>query len=237
MIRPWLLLAFLTLGACKPEAPVQSAEPITQRETMVEQQLSQRKIHDPRVLDAMRQVPRHEFLPASVRDHAYEDRALPIGYGQTISQPYIVAFMTEQLALQPKNRVLEIGTGSGYQAAVLAKLAAEVFTIEIVAPLAQQAEADLARLGYRNVQVRAGDGYIGWPEAAPFDAIIVTCAPDHIPQPLIEQLKDGGRMAIPVGAFGHQQLYLLEKHADKMERRAVLPVAFVPMKGEAEKKR
>ena len=177
----------------------------------------------------MSSVPRHEFVPENYRTHAYEDHPLPIGYGQTISQPYIVAFMTEQLRSQPTDRVLEIGTGSGYQAAVLSKLVAEVYTIEIVKPLAQRAETDLRRLNYSNVKVKAGDGYKGWPEHAPFDAIIVTAAPDHVPQPLIDQLKEGGRMIILVGGREMQQLYLLEKHAGKLTRRAVLPVNFVPL--------
>ncbi len=233
MLREWLLVVLFGVPACKPVASLQAGDPTMERQMMVETQITTREIRDPRVLAAMRAVPRHEFVPAEMRAHAYADTPLPIGHGQTISQPYIVAFMTEQLALQPTQRVLEIGTGSGYQAAVLAKLVAEVFTIEIVEPLAQRAAADLARLGFKNVQVRAGDGYQGWPEAAPFDAIIVTCAPDHVPEPLVRQLKEGGRMVIPVGEFGAQQLYVLEKRGGKIERRAVLPVRFVPMTGKA----
>jgi protein-L-isoaspartate(D-aspartate) O-methyltransferase len=160
---------------------------------------------------------------------------LPIGYDQTISQPYIVAFMTGQLDPQPMDRVLEIGTGSGYQAAVLAQLVAEVYTIEIVEALAQRAEADLKRLGYTNIHVRAGDGCQGWPEAAPFDAIIVTCAPEKVPPPLVEQLKDGGRMIIPVGPMGDQELVLLRKRGEQLEQRAVLSVRFVPMTGGAQR--
>jgi protein-L-isoaspartate(D-aspartate) O-methyltransferase len=160
---------------------------------------------------------------------------LPIGFDQTISQPYIVAFMTEQLDPQPADRVLEIGTGSGYQAAVLAELAGEVYTIEIVDVLAQRAGADLKRLGYTNIQVRAGDGYRGWPEAAPFDVIIVTCAPEKVPPPLVEQLKDGGRMIIPVGPMGDQELVLLRKQGEQLEKHAVLPVRFVPMTGGAQR--
>jgi protein-L-isoaspartate(D-aspartate) O-methyltransferase len=170
-------------------------------------------------------------VPTDVRGLAYADHPLPIGQGQTISQPYIVAFMTEKLDAKPTDRVLEIGTGSGYQAAVLAELVAYVYTIEIVDPLARRAAADLKRLGYTNVTVRAGDGYQGWPEAAPFDAVIVTCAPDHVPQPLVDQLKQGGRMIIPVGPANDQSLYLLEKKGTKVERRAILPVRFVPMTG------
>lgn len=229
MLRVWLLLICFSFLACKPGRPLHAADSAVERQAMVETQIAAREIHDARVIAAMQAVPRHEFVPAKLRAFAYEDGPLPIGYEQTISQPYIVAFMTEQLALQPSHRVLEVGTGSGYQAAVVSKLAAEVFTIEIVEPLARRAAADLARLGFKNVQVRAGDGYQGWPEAAPFDAIIVTCAPDHVPEPLVRQLKDGGRMVIPVGESGRQQLYVLEKHGGKIEQRAVLPVKFVPM--------
>jgi protein-L-isoaspartate(D-aspartate) O-methyltransferase len=187
------------------------------------------------VLEVMGQVPRHEFVPAELRPHAYEDRPLPIGYGQTISQPYIVAFMTEQLDPRPTDRVLEIGTGSGYQAAVLSGLVAEVYTIEIVEPLAERAAADLRRLCCTNVQVRAGDGYRGWPEKQPFDAVIVTCAPESVPAPLVEQLADTGRMIIPVGPAWDQQLILLRKENGRLEQAAVLPVRFVPMTGAAER--
>lgn len=234
MLRVWLLVVCFSLPACKPGTPLRAEDAEAERQSMVGTQIAAREVRDARVLAAMRAVPRHEFVPAELRAQAYEDRPLPIGHEQTISQPYIVAFMTEQLALQPAHRVLEIGTGSGYQAAVLAKLVAEVFTIEIVEPLAQRAAADLTRLGFKNVQVRAGDGYQGWPEAAPFDAIIVTCAPDHVPEPLVRQLKDGGRMVIPVGEFGAQEIYVLEKRGGQIERRAVLPVRFVPMTGKAQ---
>jgi protein-L-isoaspartate(D-aspartate) O-methyltransferase len=191
-----------------------------------------RNITNASVIAAMSKVPRHELVPASVRPLAYRDRAMPIGHAQTISQPFIVAFMTEQLDPKPEDRVLEIGTGSGYQAAVLAELVAEVYTIEIVEPLGPRAKEDLARLGYENVHVKIGDGYEGWPEHAPFDSIIVTCAPEHVPQPLVEQLKEGGRMIIPVGAGMDQRLYLLKKEDGKVEQEAVLPVVFVPMTGE-----
>jgi protein-L-isoaspartate(D-aspartate) O-methyltransferase len=197
---------------------------------MVREQIVARGIEDPRVLEAMGRVPRHEFVPTAQRGEAYEDWPLPIGYGQTISQPYIVAFMTAALEPEPGDRVLEIGTGSGYQAAVLSCLVAEVYTVEIVDPLARRAEADLKRLGYTNVKVRAGDGHQGWPEAAPFDAIIVTCAPEQVPQALVDQLRVGGRMIIPVGSqWGAQELYLLRKKPTGMERQGVLPVRFVPM--------
>jgi len=224
----------LVLSACDT-GPAKDIDFAAERKLMVEEQLaaSGRGIQDKRVLEAMAAVPRHEFVPEPWRKSAYEDRPLPIGHGQTISQPYVVAFMTEKLAPKSTDRVLEIGTGSGYQAAVLAKLVAEVDTIEIVEPLARQAEADLQRLGFKNVRVRAGDGYKGWPERAPFDAIIVTCAPDHIPEPLVAQLKEGGRMIIPVGPNGDQQLYLLKKRDGKVERDSVLPVRFVPMTGTA----
>ena len=207
------------------------------RQRMVAEQLTGpgRDITNARVLTAMGKVPRHEFVPERLRAQAYQDRPLPIGHGQTISQPYIVAFMTEQLEPRPADRVLEIGTGSGYQAAVLAELVSQVYTIEIIEDLAKRAATDLQRLGYTNVQVRAGDGYKGWPEAAPFDAIIVTCAPEKVPQPLIDQLKDGGRMIIPVGPGWDQELVLLRKHGNRLEQRAVLPVRFVPMTGQSQK--
>jgi protein-L-isoaspartate(D-aspartate) O-methyltransferase len=225
-------------GCGSAEMARDPADPWTARRlAMVEEQLAApgRDIRDPRVLAVMREVPRHEFVPEPQRPFAYTDSALPIGHQQTISQPFIVAFMTEQLAPEPDDRVLEIGTGSGYQAAVLARLVREVFTLEIVGPLGRRAAADLARLGFTNVRVRVGDGYQGWPEAAPFDAVIVTCAPEAVPAPLVEQLKEGGRMMIPVGPEGGpQQLYLLEKHGGRLERTAVLPVAFVPMTGAAQ---
>src|SRR3989442_10754304 len=184
----------------------------------------------------MAKVPREEFVPADARVDAYEDGPLPIGYDQTISQPYIVAFMTDQLRPKRSDRVLEIGSGSGYQAAISADLVADVYTIEIIEPLAKNAEATLQRLGYKNVHVKVGDGYSGWPEYAPFDAIIVTCAPDKVPQPLTDQLKEGGRMIIPVGDRFAQELYLLEKKNGQLKESAVLPVRFVPMAGEAVEK-
>jgi protein-L-isoaspartate(D-aspartate) O-methyltransferase len=185
---------------------------------------------DPEVLQAMRVVPRHEFVPEDVRPFAYENHPLPIGNGQTISQPFIVAVMTDLLDPEPDDKVLEIGTGSGYQAAVLASLVGEVFTIEIVPELGERARATLERLGFTNVQTRIGDGYRGWPEEAPFDAIIVTAAADQIPPPLLEQLKAGGRMIIPVGGnSAAEQLTLIEKRADgSIASRQVMPVRFVP---------
>jgi len=185
---------------------------------------------DPEVLEAMRTVPRHEFVPQDVRSHAYEDRPLPIGYGQTISQPFIVALMTDLLDVAAGDRVLEIGTGSGYQAAVLSPLASEVYSIEIVPELGERAAAALNRLGYENVETKIADGYYGWPDKAPFDAIVVTAAASHIPPPLIKQLKDGGRMIIPIGGpFAAQQLMLVDKQPDgSITTRQVLAVRFVP---------
>lgn len=208
------------------------------RQRMVREQLaaSGRDVTNRRVLEVLGRVPRHEFVPEKLRADAYEDHPLPIGHGQTISQPFIVAYMTQQLDPAPTDRVLEIGTGSGYQAAVLAALVKEVYSIEIVEPLARRAEADLKRLGYTNIFVRAGDGYKGWPEAAPFDSIIVTCAPDKVPQPLIDQLKEGGRMIIPVGPLFEQQLVVLRKKAGRVSRESVMAVRFVPMTGKAEEK-
>ncbi len=192
-------------------------------------------ISDEKVVSAIRKVPRHEFIAEKYRHEAYDDHPLPIGMGQTISQPYIVAYMTEALKLKGNEKVLEIGTGSGYQAAVLAEIADKVYTIEILEPLARNAEKMLKRLGYENIFVLAGDGYRGWPEHAPFDAIIVTAAPDHVPQPLVEQLKVGGRMIIPVGDW-FQSLIIITKDEKGVTQREDLPVRFVPMTGEAQKK-
>jgi protein-L-isoaspartate(D-aspartate) O-methyltransferase len=200
------------------------------REEMVAAQIAAREVRDPLVLAAMKKVPRHLFVPQEAAAQAYEDHPLPIGHGQTISQPYIVAFMTEALSLRGGERVLEIGTGSGYQAAVLAEIAESVHTIEIVAPLAEESAGRLKRLGYPNVRVRAGDGYQGWPEAAPFDAIIVTAAAPRIPEPLKQQLKDGGRLIVPVGDES-QELVLVTRRGDRFDERRVLPVRFVPMTG------
>jgi protein-L-isoaspartate(D-aspartate) O-methyltransferase len=200
------------------------------RMQMVDEQIAARDIKSPRVLAAMRRVPRHEFVPATLRGSAYADSPLPIGHDQTISQPYIVAYMTEALELEATHKVLEIGTGSGYQAAVLGELVKDVYTIEIVAPLADRARQTLAKLGYKNVHVRTGNGYLGWPEQAPFDRVMVTAAPDAVPAPLIEQLKVGGLMAIPVGV-GVQELRILRRTASGLETLRTLPVRFVPMTG------
>ncbi len=201
---------------------------------MVEQQLRGRDITDERVLDAMLRVPREQFVPAQMQPFAHEDRPLPIGYRQTISQPYIVAFMTQALGLGPDARVLEVGTGSGYQTAVLAELVDTVYSIEIVAELAARSRDTLARLGYDNVELREGDGYAGWPDAAPFDAVMVTAAPNHVPQPLIDQLAVGGRMIIPVGD-DRQMLTVLTRTEEGVPRDDILPVLFVPMTGEAQR--
>jgi protein-L-isoaspartate(D-aspartate) O-methyltransferase len=231
--RFFVLLAVL-LPACPAAKSPQPGDLTAQRQTMVEQQIEARGISDPATLAALRTVPRHEFLPMRLRSEAYADYPLPIGHGQTISQPFIVAFMTEAIRPQPGERILEIGAGSGYQAAILAQMGAEVYTIEIVEPLAEMARQTLERLGYKNAHVKHGDGFRGWPEHAPFDAIIVTCAPDKIPAPLVEQLRDGGRMIIPVGSGMNQELVLLRKKGDKIEKQSVLPVRFVPMTGEAQ---
>jgi protein-L-isoaspartate(D-aspartate) O-methyltransferase len=217
---------------------VDSAEHQQERERLVSRYVEAAGVRDPTVLAAMRKVPRHLYVPRAMQREAYADHPLPIGHGQTISQPSLVAYMTEILGVDRQSRVLEIGTGSGYQAAILGELVQEVCTIEIVQPLGEAAARLLQRLGYANVFVRVGDGYLGWPERAPFDAIIVTCAPEHVPQPLIDQLKPGGRMCIPVGPNGGtQELYLMIKRADgTLERKAVLPVRFVPMTGAAKRR-
>lgn len=201
-----------------------------ERLAMVEEQIAARGIKDARVLRAMRTVPRHLFVPPELAAAAYADRPLSIGRGQTISQPYIVAYMTEALGVESSHRVLEIGTGSGYQAAVLGLLARQVFTLEIVPELGRRAAETLAREGYTNVTVKVGDGYAGWPEHAPFDRIMVTAAPDHVPQPLVQQLKVGGRMVLPVGPVGGpQELLVLDKTAGGTVEKRTIPVIFVPL--------
>jgi protein-L-isoaspartate(D-aspartate) O-methyltransferase len=224
--------AALALALAVAAAAAQQPDPFAaQRLRMVADQIEARGVSDPHVLAALRTVPRHEFVPPSERAHAYEDRAVGVGHGQTISQPYVVAVMTELAALRPGARVLEIGTGSGYQAAVLAELGAEVFSIEIVAPLARRAAATLARLGYGAIHLRQGDGYRGWPEAAPFEAILVTAAAPRVPPELLAQLAPGGRLVIPLGD-AEQQLEVHTRRADGFEVRRVLPVRFVPMTGQ-----
>jgi protein-L-isoaspartate(D-aspartate) O-methyltransferase len=208
------------------------AEPFgAARREMVREQLQARGIEDERVLRAMRSVRRHLFVPPHLKELAYADRPLPIGHEQTISQPYIVALMTELAHVDPEDRVLEIGTGSGYQAAVLAELCRRVYSVEIIEPLAREARQRLERLGYENVAVRCGDGFKGWGEHAPYDAVLVTCAPPDIPPPLIEQLAEGGRLVIPVGELW-QELKVVTKKSGRLQTEDIVPVRFVPMTGE-----
>lgn len=224
-----MISVVLTFVLCLSSSIMALAEDFeTLRERMVTEQIERRGVKDKAVLDAMRRVERHRFVPLNLQRFAYDDTALPIGEGQTISQPYIVALMTELLQLKGTEKVLEIGTGSGYQAAVLAELTKEIYTIEILPKLADSAQRLLAELGYRNVHVKCGDGYLGWPEFAPFDAIIVTCATREIPQPLIEQLAEGGRMVIPQGEE-YQQLKLLVKSKGRIVQKDIISVRFVPM--------
>lgn len=204
---------------------------------MVDQEIVAAGVANERVLRAMRDTPRHEFVPRAQRKYAYLDMALPIGEQQTISPPFVVAYMTEQLDPQPSDKVLEIGTGSGYQAAVLSPLVSKVYSIEIVGPLGRRAARTLKRLRYRNIETRIGDGYLGWPEAAPFDKIIVTCSPDKVPQPLVDQLREGGQMIVPVGERYRQNLYRLTKVDGELKRETLRATLFVPMTGEAEAKR
>lgn len=234
--RRLTVLAALLLAACAL-APPESQTPdewAAARARMVDRQVRARGIDDPLVLAAMRKVPRHLFIPDAARREAYEDHPVPIGFGQTISQPFIVAYMTEQLQLAPTDKVLEIGTGSGYQAAILAELAREVYTIEIIPELAARARATLEALGYRNVHVRHGNGYLGWPEAAPFDKIIVTAAPDDVPRALVEQLAVGGILIAPVGTV-EQIMTIVRKTPGGLVRRETIPVLFVPMTGKPKK--
>ncbi len=206
------------------------------RHEMVERQIQRRGVKDTLVLKAIREVPRHKFVPSELKDYAYSDRPLPIGERQTISQPYIVAFMTEHLGLKGGEKILEIGTGSGYQAAILGEIAKEVYSIEIISSLGLTAKKKLKEMGYENIQVRIGDGYLGWPDEAPFDGVIVTAAPNHIPQPLINQLKPGGRMIIPVGDYYQELILITKSETGKVVKKSVLPVTFVPMTGKALKK-
>lgn len=230
MKRQFGLLAVVCLFAALPVHAKDTDPMRTLREKMVTEQIALQGIRDNHVLSAMRAVPRHLFIPEREARFAYEDRPVPIGYGQTISQPYIVAYMTAVAEVKPGFRVLEIGAGSGYQAAVLAEIVKEVYTIEIVTELAQWAQARLRLAGYGNVEVKYADGYYGWAEHAPFDTIIVTAAAPHIPPPLIEQLKDGGRMVIPVGTpYMTQMLVLVTKKGDEVRTQNLLPVRFVPL--------
>lgn len=223
-----LTVIFSTFN-CSNGQDVKDVQYTNLRKAMVEEQIKDRGIRNKKVLDALMDVPRHTFVPDEYKSRSYDDCPLPIGYNQTISQPYIVAYMTEILNPDSNERVLEIGTGSGYQAAILSKLYKQVYTIEIVKPLGEQAKKLFNTEGYRNITVKIGDGYEGWKEFAPFDAIIVTCAPTNIPKLLVDQLAEGGKMIIPVGNRMNQVLYLLEKRNGKIRQKATLPVLFVPM--------
>ena len=234
LMLPILLLIFVTWALPLPPAAALSAPPgeaafAREKEEMIQTQLMNRGISDAEVLRAFRAVDRHRYVPEKWRHLAYADRPLPIGHDQTISQPYIVAFMTQALGLEKTDRVLEIGTGSGFQAAILAEIVDQVYTIEIIPELGRRAEQTLARAGYDNIAVRIGDGYQGWPEKAPYDAILVTCSPTDIPDPLKKQLAAGGTMIIPVGRAWHQQLILLQKEHGRLVEKKSLPVRFVPM--------
>lgn len=224
-----LAVSLILAGAASAEDPYAAV-----RERLVQQRVAGAGVTDSRVLDAIRTTPRHEFVPRNQRDRAYFDMALPIGNSQTISSPFIVALMTESLDPQPTDKVLEIGTGSGYQAAVLSPLVEHVYSIEIVDDLGVRAKETLQRLNYKNVSTRIGDGFLGWPDAAPFDKIIVTCSPESVPTPLVEQLREGGQMIIPVGERYQQTLYLMTKTDGKLVRQPLRPTLFVPMTGEAE---
>jgi len=237
-IADWLLrLLVLSLVLAAGSVRSQAEDTRAALSRMVTEEVAGAGIKNPRVLAAMRATPRQEFVPARERANAFYDMALPIGHGQTISPPFVVAYMTEQLDPQPTDRVLEVGTGSGYQAAVLSPLVQDVYTIEIHEPLGKQAAATLARLGFKNVHCRVGDGYQGWPDAAPFDKIIVTCSPEKVPQPLVDQLREGGRLIVPVGERFQQNLYLFKKSNGQLVGQALEPTMFVPMTGTAEQER
>jgi len=231
-----MLLLLAAVAACLAALPEEGGFAGV-RQKMVAEQIRARGVTDPAVLAAVAAVPRHLFVPGGERGGAYDDRPLPIGSGQTISQPYIVALMTSLLEIRPGDRVLEVGTGSGYQAAVLSRLAGEVYSVEILKPLAERARRTLAGLGYRNVHLRVGDGYEGWPDAAPFDGIIVTAAPAQIPKPLLRQLKVGGKLVIPVGGTFQDLVVLTRRQDGGFDRSNVLPVRFVPMTGEAQRRK
>jgi len=223
-----IILFILLMSFCQVASARNGASFEQMRDEMVSKQIEARGIKDRRVLRAMRKVPRHEFIPLNIMHLAYKDSPLPIGNDQTISQPYIVGRMTELLELDGNERILEIGTGSGYQTAILAELARDVYTVEIIPELADRAKETLRDLGHYGVKVKCGDGYLGWPEHAPFDGIIVTCAPEEVPQALIDQLDEGGRLVIPVGSTW-QQLTLIKKVDGKIEKESIIPVRFVPM--------
>ncbi len=223
-----IFVCFILVESTVPAEEGRGCLFLNMRRQMVQEQIIGRGIKDNRVLAAMRKVPRHKFVPVGLQRVAYQDRPLPIGYEQTISQPYIVALMTELAQISREDKVLEIGTGSGYQAAILAEIAGEVYTIEILRPLAESSRKRLKELGYENIQVKWGDGYLGWEEFAPYDAVIVTAAPEKVPEALVEQLKMGGRLVIPVGTF-FQELKVLTKTETGLEEKSIIPVRFVPM--------
>ncbi len=226
-----LLVATLAARGDEPAADPRAAA----RNKMVQQHLVERGIKDPRVLDAFRTVPRHKFLPADTQRMAYDDESIPIGEGQTITPPYDVAFMTETLEPKATDKVYEVGTGSGYQASILSRLVKDVYSVEIHRPLGERAAKVIKELGYDNIHTRVGDGYAGWPEAAPFDAVIVTCAPTKVPQPLVDQLKEGGRIVIPLGGKFDQRVHLMIKKDGKLVDKVLRPTLFVPMTGKAQR--
>jgi protein-L-isoaspartate(D-aspartate) O-methyltransferase len=232
-------IVLLLLGCCAGEMALAQKKDVyrDKRDKMVKECIEREGVNNPRVLAAMRQVPRHEYVDAKQKSVAYVDCALPIGYKQTISPPYVVAYMTQTIDPQPDDRILEIGTGSGYQASVLSNLCKEVYSIEIVSELGTQAAARLKKLGYTNVTTKVGDGYLGWPENAPFDKIIVTCSPESVPQPLIDQLKDGGKLLIPLGERYQQVFHMFEKKDGKLTNTKLIPTMFVPMTGTSEAQR
>jgi len=233
MLKLFAISLFITFPLASSATAVEMEKAYQMaRLNMVKEQIAARGISDRRILEAMKTVPRHEFVPSAYRDQAYADHPLPIGSGQTISQPYIVAYMCEVARIRPGDRVLEVGTGSGYHASVISRLAKKVHTIEIIPGLARRSKEAIRRLGYENIVLRQGDGYFGWKDAAPFDVIIVTAAADHIPPPLIRQLREGGRMVIPLGhPFFTQKLILVEKKNGKVRSRDLIPVRFVPLTG------
>lgn len=230
-------LAAMTVAAAGDEPKGKKADEFQPaRDRMVQRHLAERGIKDPKVLEAFRTVPRHLYVPPEARRLSYEDESIPIGEKQTITPPFDVAFMTQALKLKPTDRVYEVGTGSGYQASILSRIAKDVYSVEIHGPLSERATKLIKELGYNNVHTRVGDGYEGWPEAAPFDAVIVTCAPEKIPQPLVDQLKDGGRLVIPLGTRYKQAVYYYEKHDGKLSKpEKLLPTLFVPMTGRAQR--
>jgi protein-L-isoaspartate(D-aspartate) O-methyltransferase len=232
-----LAVAFAWVSAIRSrgDEPTPTDPTEAPRKRMVQRHLAERGIKDPRVLEAFRTVPRHRFLPESSRRQAYDDESIPIGEGQTITPPFDVAFMTEALQPKPGDKVYEVGTGSGYQAAILSRLVKDVYSVEIHEPLSKRATKVLKDLGYTNVHTRHGDGYAGWPEEAPFDAIIVTCAPQLVPRPLVEQLKEGGRLIIPIGDRFNQTVHLMVKRNGKLTDKELRPTLFVPMTGKAQR--